>query len=523
MTKILGILVCLGAMGGGAAWWVNKDKADENAGPSDAGLYTVTRGDVVISLAESGTLVAKESRKVQSGARRSGKITWLVEEGKVVEEGEVVCTLDTTDLVTKIEEIELSIVQTEANLKSARTEVDIQKTENVANVEKAHQALDKAKKQLEKYRDGDAPKERRGLEIAIKDAETQFRQAKKRYEDSLELMKEDYIKKTELEQDEISFEKAQVQKEGAELDLRMFEKYTLPMGMGDKETAVKDATRTVTTSEKRAESALNQKQVRVTEHEKRQKRNKKRLGETKEMVEQFTLKAPCPGVIIYGNPREPWYRDNVKVGGTVWGGNPVMTIPDLREMQVKMKIHEADINKVKADLEATITMDSYPGLILKGKVTKIATVAGGGNSWSGGSSVKKFDVEITIDGDTSELKLKPGISAKAEVMIDTIKDALSVPLQCVFVETGKHYAYALGKDGQTERREVEVGLSNDSVIVITSGLDEGDRVLLYNPDLPTSSSSSQDDEKKDDETELGEGDRGDGSGGANPGPPTPSN
>ena len=57
-----------------------------------------------------------------------------------------------------------------------------------------------------------------------------------------------------------------------------------------------------------------------------------------------------------------------------------------------------------------------------------------------------------------------------------------MPIQCVFVEEGTHYAYT-ATGGDPVKVTVEVGTSNDTYIEIASGLDEGDRVLLYNPTI----------------------------------------
>ena len=56
----------------------------------------------------------------------------------------------------------------------------------------------------------------------------------------------------------------------------------------------------------------------------------------------------------------------------MWGGFTLFTIPDLRVMKVQVEIHEADINKIKKTQRVTVTMDTYPGLVLEGEVTKIA-------------------------------------------------------------------------------------------------------------------------------------------------------
>ncbi len=478
--KLFLILLSLGAVGGTAAVVFRGSSSEKDVSSVARNtLFKVRRGDLNITITENGTLVAKDSQSISPGMNGSHKIEFLVEEGKLVEEGEEVCRLDTTDLEKEVEQLELELVQAEANLNTARTELEIQETENVANLEKAEIELEKAKKELERYREGDSKKERRNLDIAIKDTETTFTLKKKKYNDSQMLVEKGYLKQTEMELDQIEFEKAKVQLDGAKLDLELFNKFTYPMTLSDKETAVRDAERGLSTAEKRAASTLRQKEVAVEQNEKRHKKYEEQLTEKKENIDKCSLKAPCPGIVIYGDPKRWWYRREVRVGGEVWGDFTIMTIPDLRVMQVKVNIHEADINKLEEGQKASVSMDTYPGLVLKGEVTKIAGIADDEED-----EVKRFPVEITLD-EVKEVELKPGISAKAEIFIEEKKDVVHVPVQCVFLEEGKHLCYILGELGQPAMREVKPGLNNDSFIEILEGLEPGEEVLLYNPNLPT--------------------------------------
>jgi len=479
---LTGVGVVVAAVGG--LVFATRDSRAAGTPGGEEGTYTVARGDLAITLTENGTLVAKESRQVRVESSRGGKIAWLVDAGKEVAEGEVLCRLDPTELNSSIQQSELDITQSEADLKNAQTELDIQQTENVASLEKAKIAEDKADKELQRYKEGDGPQERRKLLIAIKNAQTEFERKKKFFEDSKTLVEQGYLKRSELVDHEIAFEKAQVEFEGAELDLKMFDQYKHPMSLAEKQTALSDGKREVGSVEKRNESKLLQRQVAVTQHEKRLLQHKERLRRLKSDLEKFTLTAPCAGIVLHGDPKQPWYRDNIKVGGEVWEGTVVCTIPDLRVMQVKLQVHEADINKLKDGLKATVTMESMPGVVLGGEITKIASVANTNNEWNGGGgdSVKKFDVEATIE-QREGLKLRPGISAKAVIAIDQLSDVVYVPLQSVVVEASTHACFVTAADGKAERRIVEVGSSNDNFMQVTKGLEPGERVLLYNPSL----------------------------------------
>ncbi|MBN2445311.1 MAG: efflux RND transporter periplasmic adaptor subunit [Phycisphaerae bacterium] len=479
MKAAIGIVVLVVLASGAYLIRGNVGRGGGAAFPDDV-VFPVARGDLVVTITENGSLMAKNSERINFEARSSGNITHLVDEGKTVEEGEILCEMDAKELKDQLQQLELNLVQTEADLDTARTELDIQQSENAATVEKAQIALTKAQNELEKYRDGDAPKELRNLKVAIKEAETKYSQAKKKYEDSEKLREQDYINQSQVDEDKIDFERAEIQLEGAKRDLEIFEQYTRPMTMTDKDMAVRDAQREVDNAAKRAKSKLRQCQVAVESKEQRLTSLQTQLKELKDEIDKFTIRAPAPGIVIYGDPEEPWYRRRVEIGGHVWGGFPLFTIPDLRVMQVQVNVHEADINKLKEEQDATVTMDTYPGLVLHGKVTRIATIAGQAGR-EANEEVKEFTVGITLD-ELEDVKLKPGISAKAQIFIEERKNVLYIPIQCVFVEGDTHYCHVVRGD-EAVRVAVTPGITNDTHIEILDGLTEGERVLLYNPSL----------------------------------------
>ncbi len=477
--KTILVVLTIAVVGTGGALLVRQTAwaQSDTEFPEDV-LFCATRGQLTVTITENGSLMAKNSEKITFQGKRGGKITFLIEEGKTVDPNEVLCRLETTELEEQLQELELSILQTETDLDNARTELEIQVSENAASIEKAQFASEKAQKELEKYKDGDAPKERDNLEIAIKEARTNFSRAKKKYEDSKKLQEQDYISGSEVEQDQIACERAEIKHTAAVRDLDLFERYTSPMMLREKNVAVKDTDRELVNAEKRAKSKLRNREVAVEKAESRLKALNKQLDELKEEIASCTIKAPSPGIVLYGDPKRWWTRREVKLGGQIWSGFTIFTIPDLRVMQVRIRIHEADINKIKVDQTVTVTMDTYPGLVLTGKVTKVAQVAEDSQPWRE-DEVKRFTVDITLDS-TGDVTLKPGISAKAEVFIETLDDVLYVPLQCVFIEEGTHYCYELRGD-QPERVVVEAGATNDHYVQIVSGLESGARVLLYNP------------------------------------------
>ncbi len=94
--------------------------------------------------------------------------------------------------------------------------------------------------------------------------------------------------------------------------------------------------------------------------------------------------------------------------------------------------------------------------------------------------LKVYATDVSIDG-THDF-LKTGMSAKVEIIIDELKDVISIPIQAVVNIEGKKVCFVSSGSG-SERRQVETGAFNDSFVEIKSGLTEGDKVLLNPPRL----------------------------------------
>ncbi|HVY62821.1 MAG TPA: HlyD family efflux transporter periplasmic adaptor subunit, partial [Planctomycetota bacterium] len=156
----------------------------------------------------------------------------------------------------------------------------------------------------------------------------------------------------------------------------------------------------------------------------------------------------------------------------------IVTLPDTSELAVLVRIHEADIEKLKVGMPATITLDTYKGLALSGEVAKIASVANAGDSWLE-EDVKKFSVDIAVKDRPQDLR--PGITAKAEITIGEVKDCLFVPSQAVFARSGKFRCF-VRQGARAVAREVEIGSANDQFVEVKKGLEAGEKVLLVRPE-----------------------------------------
>ena len=152
---------------------------------------------------------------------------------------------------------------------------------------------------------------------------------------------------------------------------------------------------------------------------------------------------------------------------------------DVQRYQIQM---ESSVNMVKPGQKATITVEAYPDIPLEGKVLQVAPLPDPPHGWFD-PSVKVYTTQITIDG--AHDILKPGMSAKVEVLIEQLKNVLIVPIQVVANREGKKVCYIATPQGP-KQRQVQTGSFNDTYVHIISGLEAGEQVLLIPPKLTES-------------------------------------
>ena len=194
-------------------------------------------------------------------------------------------------------------------------------------------------------------------------------------------------------------------------------------------------------------------------------------------LEKCIITAPSAGLVILpsiwkgGGSRSP-----VSVGDTLWAGSTMLELPDLSEMEIEAWVHEVDAARVAEDQPVTIVIDAYPDPPHAGKVKKVADLA---VQRDRSSKVKYLKVKVAIDETVPSMK--PGMTVRTEVLLETVPDVLSVPLEAVFYEDGEPYVFTEGLRSWS-RAPIALGTKNDTHVVITEGLEEGARVALIDPE-----------------------------------------
>jgi len=196
----------------------------------------------------------------------------------------------------------------------------------------------------------------------------------------------------------------------------------------------------------------------------------------KESLDKMTVKAPSSGLVVLNEIWVGGEERKVQVGDSVWSGYCVISLPQFSTLKTKVWASEVDAGKIKKGQKANISIDAFPGLKIKGEVESIAQV-GAKRDWA--STKKEFEVILGLS--KIDERLRPGMTAHGEIIIEEIKDVLKVPIEAIKEEEGKSFVFVKTAFG-TKKREVKLGKRNSTHIIVEDGLKEGEKILLIPPE-----------------------------------------
>lgn len=328
--------------------------------------------------------------------------------------------------------------------------------------------------------DGAAKQQLRKLEDELLVAQSEKALAKSKLDGTTRLQQKDFVTKTELENEKLTYDKSALKVQTAETALALFIKYEFTKAAEEALGKYEEALQSLERARKEAVSKLAQSEAKLRSAEGRFRIEETQQKELYEQLEKCVIRAQKPGLVIYGGGGDRRFysnEDQIREGATIRERQPIITIPDMSQMSVKVKIHEAHIKKVKRGMKCRVHVDAFPDELLEGEVAKVGVLPDSQDRWMN-PDLKVYLTTIHIDG--AHDWVKPGMSARVEVQVRELPDVIYIPLQAVAPEEGKHFCHVVN-GSEVERREVQVGDFNDEFIEIKSGLKENERVLLQAP------------------------------------------
>lgn len=443
--------------------------------PEDAPRTEVLRGDLVVSILQSGELEAKKSRDIINEASGNAKIVEIVDDGAYVTNGQLLVELESSELEDRYLQQKSSVASAEADLNHSQEALQISKLKHNTDLENANLKVELAKLALKKYEEAEYPQMVLKAQLDITLAEEELKTAHGDLEGTQQLFAKDFVSSNELASAQLKVRRQEIEVRNKSKDLEILQEYTYVKTLKELQNAVKTAESDLERLEKSFSAEMSQSEARIEAQKTALSIQKNQLSNREKELVNTKIYADFDGQVFYPTV-EPWRRQQqIEKGATVNYRQQILSFPDLSAWNLKVGIPEAMIDKVSKGQKAVATVDALPGLVLHGIISKVSAVPDNAGWFSTG--VKTYTVMIDVTTET-DAKLKPGMSANVEVVTDELRDVLYVPIQSVFSDGNNHYVYVI-RHGRKELRKVELGNYNTQYMEIKDGVKEGEVILLY--------------------------------------------
>ncbi len=456
----------------GSGYWFMKGRTGGDSSNATAGtVYTVIPMRLDIDVTQQGELQAVDNIELISKVEGRATITDIVKEGAYVHKDDVLVQLDSSIIRQTIDDLSLEIQRQDAAVANAREMLAIQESNNAAELEGAIVSLQLADVDLQKYMEGTFPQESKSAATKLEMAKIDLANKQDDLAQAKSLFTRGFVTAADVKKAELALTQALNAVDEADTALRVLQEYTHRADLAGKQNSVAQAKSKLERVKRQNESMIIQKQADLTSAAQQLSMRQRRMEYLKAQLEACTIRAPDDGMVVYCN--NPDSQSVVQEGAEVRERQPIIRLPDTREMKVVLKLNESQANRVQVGMPARVEIAGLPEP-LNGSVGKVSIVPVSGNRWTN-PDAKDYPAEILLD--TTPGNLKPSTSAKAAIMINTIDNALAVPLEAIYSVGNKAFVFVVNGE-QREPREVKVGQSNIHFVAIQSGIKEGEQVLI---------------------------------------------
>ncbi len=395
--------------------------------------HTITRGDLIVTVTEQGTLESSDNTEIKCKVRGQSTVIWVIEGGTEVQPGAELVRLDTLALEDAISERKKFAHLTRSGAERAKADV--------AAAELA----------ISEYLEGRYRAQLMRLEKDLTIAESDLTTTQNSLDHAKMLFERGYVSELIVEQSEFNVKRTQLEVDAKKIQIDVLKKYTKEMQLETLNGELKAAKAKLAAEAERAKMDAERRDLAIEE------------------LEYCVIKAEKHGMVIHPSAAQWRNTPEIEEGATVHKDQVLLLMPDLSKMQVKVGVHESIVERIIPGLDATITL---PDKTLDGQVASVAAVRVTAGWWTG--NVVKYDTIIELP---EMQELKPGMSAEVEIVMARHKNVLKVPVAAVLEAEEGDLCWVVTERGPSQRT-LELGDTNDEFIVVNAGLQEGEKVVL---------------------------------------------
>jgi HlyD family secretion protein len=533
--------VLAGVAGAGAGGWyllgnkstVRPDILLHSAKKEKLQVTIVERGS--LESAENNEIVCKVKARSQ-GSTVASTIRWVIDDGSEVKAGDKLVELDDSGLQDQLQTQQILVGQRRADWIKAEKDYEITLSQNESDIATQEVALELAQAELSMAIEGTIQQTRTDLVGKLTMANSDLAMWEERAGWSARQSRRGYVTAAQADSDAARLKSARITLEGLQKQLEVLDKFQVKRDTVNWQGKIDEANRAI----KRANLQAKAKEVQFDEARKAAQatyeKELTRLQDIENEIKKCVITSPDSGFVVYYAEERNRFgvgkQSIIAQGESVNEGQKLMRIPNLSKMLVNTRVHEAMVSRVKGDklrktgfrravnatqlftpdllsgllahatLEDTVVslafndrfhnaewrvsvpgqraevrVNAFPDEQMHGHVKSIATVPSQQDFFA--SDVKVYQTMVAID--SSHEGLKPGMDAEVTIFVDTQDHpVLAVPLQGILgaVNMGEtRKCFVLTPEGP-QAREITLGLSNETMVEVRGGLEEGEQVVL---------------------------------------------
>ena len=445
------------------------------AAPKPTGrVVSVSRGDISVRVSETGSLEPVTQVDVKS--RVAGRVLKIfVKEGDFVKEGTLLASVDPTEVTREAERIKAQLTASMANLAQAKETYNLTKKTAGLNVARAMASLKEAKMRLAQTAAPTRSQDVETAKVAVERAEAQVVDAKRTFERKKALVAKGFIAQAEADSSQVSVTLAEADVDSAKQRLLLLQAGTRPEEIATARAGVESARVALRTEQANvAQISLRQRDVERARAEVAQIQNQQAQQDVQ--LKETSIIAPISGEVVGKFVEEGELIASATAGFAQ--GAALVKIADLSRMRVKVNINEVDVARVKVGMLVEISVDGVPGKTFAGTVAAISPASLDSNSATAGSgganAVVRFEVKIAVTNPTR--KLRPGMTASADILINQHKNTLLLPAEALRPKDTVLVVRGTSAAPAKETKTLQIGLRTDSTVEVLSGVSAGDKV-----------------------------------------------
>lgn len=403
------------------------------AAPGPKLTHKIARGNLIVSVTEEGSLESSINKEIKCRVKGGSTVLWIIKPGTQVKPGDVLVKLDTATIEDNINAQRIRHHNALALLAQSESDVAV------------------AKINIDEYLEGLYRADRQTLLKDIDLAQSNQISAQEWFEFTKRVYKKGYVNGAALDSSRISDQRAKLELDVLHTKLDTLDRYSKPKKLLELNGIL---------SAKVAKRASDLAALDL---------EKDRLSRIEEQLKHCTIESDSSGMVILPTTEQWKNQPNVEEGAAVREDQVLLIIPDLDQMQVKLGVHEAYVDRLKPGMAARVQLQED---VVDGEILSVASVTRPAGWWNGNQV--KYDTIIKLK---PQAGLKPGMSASVEVLLARHENMLTVPVAAVVEQDGQFWSWVRSGE-KTERRRLDLGDSNDQFIVVKSGLSEGESVVL---------------------------------------------